>query len=348
MSVSACPLLPDLHGACHPDAVYLVVLRPADEDQVDPSVPVAGFGLIGRSQAMSRVFRLIESLQHSEATVLITGESGTGKEVLARIIHEQSPRRSGPFVAVNPAALPGDLVESELFGHARGAFTGAVRDRVGRFELANDGTLFLDELGELPLHLQVKLLRVLQERTFERVGEGSMRRTNARIIAATNRNLKREVAEGRFREDLYYRLRVVPIEVPPLRARREDIEPIARLLLTRIGDRTGRAVRLSPEVVRVLLAYEWPGNVRELENALEYAVTVSRGQTLQPENLPPELHARPAQEAPPAATASAPGLSREQLSNALQAHGWRRDETARALGISRSTLWRRMRAVGLD
>ena len=289
MSVSAAPLLHDKLGVCDPGARYLVVLRPEDEASVEASGPIAGFGLIARSPAMTRVFRMIDVLQHSESTVLVTGESGTGKEVMARIIHAHSPRKSGPFVAVNAAALPGELLESELFGHVRGAFTGAVRDRAGRFETAEDGTLFLDEVGDVPLHLQVKLLRVLQEHTYERVGDSQTRRTNARIIAATNRNLRRLVTDGRFREDLYYRLRVFPLELPPLRSRREDIEPMARLLLSRVGSRTGRALRLSPEAVRVLLSYEWPGNVRELENALEFAATVCRGQTLQPEDLPPEI-----------------------------------------------------------
>jgi transcriptional regulator of acetoin/glycerol metabolism len=229
MSVSAAPLLRDRLGVCDPEAAYLVVLRPADESTIEASGPIAGFGLIARSPAMTRVFRMIDVLQHSESTVLVTGESGTGKEVMARIIHAHSPRKSGPFVAVNAAALPGELLESELFGHVRGAFTGAVRDRAGRFEGAEDGTLFLDEVGDVPLHLQVKLLRVLQEHTYERVGDSQTRRTNARIIAATNRNLRRLVADGRFREDLYYRLRVFPLELPPLRSRREDIEPMARL-----------------------------------------------------------------------------------------------------------------------
>ena len=175
MSVSAAPLLHDRYGVCDPDARYLVVMRPADEATVEASGPIAGFGLIGRSKAMGRVFRLIDTLQQSEATVLITGDSGTGKEVMARIIHAHSPRRAGPFVAVNAAALPGELLESELFGHVRGAFTGAVKDRAGRFETANDGTLFLDEVGDVPLHLQVKLLRVLQEHTYERVGDSRPR-----------------------------------------------------------------------------------------------------------------------------------------------------------------------------
>jgi transcriptional regulator with GAF, ATPase, and Fis domain len=365
MSVSACPLQHDRYGVCDPAARYLVVLRPADEATVEASGPIGGFGLISRSQAMARVFRLIDTLQHSESTVLITGESGTGKEVTARIIHAHSPRKAGPFVAVNAAALPGDLLESELFGHVRGAFTGAVRDRIGRFEAANHGTLFLDEVGDVPLHLQVKLLRVLQEHTYERVGDSQSRPTSARIIAATNRNLRRLVAEGLFREDLYYRLRVFPIEVPPLRARREDIEPIARLLLSRAGARTGRELRLSPEVVRVLLSHPWPGNVRELENALEFAATVAQGQTIQPEDLPPEIltpeagaNEQPAEDA--GAAGSHPGSARgaiylrrttpadrEVIRRALEAAGWNREEAAAALGISRSTLWRRMRALGL-
>jgi len=355
MSVSAAPLLHDKLGVCDPTAAYLVVLRPADESTVEASGPIAGFGLIARSPAMTRVFRMIDVLQHSESTVLITGESGTGKEVMARIIHAHSPRKSGPFVAVNAAALPGELLESELFGHVRGAFTGAVRDRAGRFEAAEDGTLFLDEVGDVPLHLQVKLLRVLQEHTYERVGDSQTRRTNARIIAATNRNLRRLVADGRFREDLYYRLRVFPLELPPLRSRREDIEPMARLLLSRVGSRTGRALHLSPEAVRVLLSYEWPGNVRELENALEFAATVCQGQTLQPEDLPPEvLAAGPAfseEQAPlprPRLAATLPAEDDRELRAALEQNRWNREATARALGVSRSTLWRRMRASSLS
>jgi transcriptional regulator with GAF, ATPase, and Fis domain len=354
MSVSAAPLLHDRLGVCDPAARYLVVLRPEDESTIEARGPIAGFGLIARSPAMTRVFRMIDVLQHSESTVLVTGESGTGKEVISRIIHGHSPRRSGPFLAVNAAALPGELLESELFGHVRGAFTGAVRDRAGRFDAAEDGTLFLDEVGDVPLHLQVKLLRVLQEHTYERVGDSQTRRTNARIIAATNRDLRRLVADGRFREDLYYRLRVFPIELPPLRSRREDIEPMAQLLLSRVGSRTGRALRLSPEAVRVLLSYEWPGNVRELENALEFAATVCQGQTLQPEDLPPEISpagALPPEESVPpsrprAAAAAQPEAERE-LRVALEQNRWNRVATARALGVSRSTLWRRMRTASL-
>jgi transcriptional regulator with GAF, ATPase, and Fis domain len=356
LSVTAAPLQHDPYGVCDPAARYLLVIRPADEESSALTGPVAGFGLVGRSEAMRQVLRLLEVLQHSEATVLIAGESGTGKEVTARVIHEQSARRSGPFVAVNAAALPGELLESELFGHVRGAFTGATRDRPGRFEAAGGGTLFLDEVGDLPLHLQVKLLRVLQEHTYERVGDDTPRRASARIIAATHRDLRQAVAAGTFREDLYYRLRVFPIELPPLRARREDIEPIARLLLSRVCARTGRALQFSPDALRVLLSHDWPGNVRELENALEFAVTVCRGQTLQPEDLPPEVLAPAKAHAPqppvaldvaPIPPADAPGDECARLRRALDAHRWSRAETASALGLSRSTLWRRMRALGL-
>ncbi len=251
VSVTAAPFCPEPGAVCDPRVAFVVVLRPAEEDQHMVGSPFPG--LIGRSPAMERIFRLIENLEHSEATVLLTGESGTGKEVVARAIHSHSLRRGGPLVAVNCGALPGELLESELFGHVRGAFTGAVRDRAGRFEAAAGGTLFLDEVADMPLPLQVKLLRVLQERTFERVGESRTRKTDARIVAATNADLRRAVQEGRFREDLYYRLRVVPIEMPPLRARREDIEPLATFLLARVGARQGRALRFSPQVLRLLL-----------------------------------------------------------------------------------------------
>src|SRR3990172_2855730 len=231
VSVSAAPLIHTTR-ACDPDAAYLVVLRPADEEEevARDGVPTASAGIIARSRPMMEVLRLVERLQHSDVTVLITGESGVGKGVIAHAIHANSLRSDGPFVAVNCAALPEALLESELFGHVRGAFTGAVRDRVGRFEAAARGTLFLDEVGDLPLHLQTKLLRVLQERTFERVGESQPITADVRVLAATHRDLRRAVEEGRFREDLFYRLRVSPIETPPLRARREDIEPLARYL----------------------------------------------------------------------------------------------------------------------
>jgi len=255
VSVSAAPFPRVRFSSCNPDVAYVVAIRPAEEDptfahQVGPTTMS---GVIARSQSMLRVFHLVENLRHSEATVLITGESGTGKEIVARAIHEHSPRKNGPFVAVNCGALPADLLESEMFGHVRGSFTGAVRDRMGRFELASSGTLFLDEVGDLPLPLQVKLLRVLQDGSFERVGEERSRTSKARVISATHVDLARAVREGRFRDDLYYRLRVLPIEIAPLRQRREDIEPLALGLLARVGARQSRALRLSPEAIKVLL-----------------------------------------------------------------------------------------------
>jgi DNA-binding NtrC family response regulator len=351
VSVSAAPFPRRLFDACDARVRSIVVMRPADEDRDTVfGAPTAEGGLVARSTAMLRILSLIDNLSHSDATVLITGESGTGKEVVARALHDRSPRRSAPFVAVNCGALPGDLLESEMFGHVRGAFTGAVRDRLGRFDLASGGTLFLDEVGDLPLPLQVKLLRVLQDGTFERVGESTSRTSHARIVAATNVDLRAAVAAGRFRDDLFYRLRVVPIEIPPLRDRREDLEPLARALLARVAARQGRSLRLSPDALRVLLGHDWPGNARELENALEYAVAVCRGQTILPEDLP-ELSDRPTPPAPvetPAPHVDAAPAEPLNLRDVLDANHWRRGDAARSLGISRSTLWRKMREAGLE
>jgi len=356
MSLSAAPFPQDLSLPCSHRVKYIIVLRPYERDQEEgDGAPRSFGGVIARSPAMARIFTLVDHLAHAEATVLITGESGTGKELVARLIHEQSPRRNGPFVAVNCGALPLELLEAEMFGHVRGAFTGAVRDRVGRCEAASDGMLFLDEIGDLPLPLQVKLLRFLQDGSFQRLGENQPRVSRARVVAATHVNLGRAVREGRFREDLYYRLRVVPIEIPPLRKRREDIEPLAGGLLGRVGSRHGRSLRFSPDALRVLLAHDWPGNVRELENVIEYAVTVCRGQTVLPEDLPaldgpgtpgagdgPVRHGSYRMRGRAAESDDA-----AQLRAVLEAHQWRRADAARALGISRVTLWRRMQSLGL-
>lgn len=358
MSVSAAPFVPDPYGICDRRVAYIIVVRPAEEDSyAGTGAPTFFSGLIGRSSAMARVFGLIENLRSSDATILLTGESGTGKEVVARAIHANSPHRSGPFVAVNCGALPGELLESELFGHVRGAFTSAIRDRVGRFEAAAKGTLFFDEIGDLPLPLQVKLLRVLQERRFERVGESRSIETDARIIAATNVDLRRAVTEGRFREDLYYRLRVVPMEIPPLRERREDIEPLARYLLVRVAARHGRELQFSPTALRAMLGYSWPGNVRELENALEYGVSVGKGQTLQLEDLPEEV-VRPVrdshsvEETRSGSSGQTPTMDdqaeTDRIRHALERSRWNRNEAARLLGMSRTTLWRRMRELRID
>jgi transcriptional regulator with GAF, ATPase, and Fis domain len=361
VSITTAPLVSDNTDICDPLVRYLVLLRLADEEGISPNAPVFYSGAIACSPAMLRIFRMVETLQHSEATVLIMGESGTGKEVVARAIHEHSTRSSGPFVAVNCGAIPADLLESELFGHVRGAFTGAIRDRVGRFELASHGTLFLDEIGDLPSSLQVKLLRVLQERQYQRVGESSTRATQARIIAATNVDLRSALRQGRLREDLYYRLCVVPIEIPPLRDRREDISPLSLSLLNRITAQNGLVRRISPQAMRLLLDYPWPGNVRELANVIEYAVTVAGRETILPEDLPKEIK-RPGvppenQRTVSVRTTSDPtdlpaettheGPEAARLRAVLDVHQWRRNEAAKTLGISRATLWRRMRELHL-
>jgi DNA-binding NtrC family response regulator len=361
VSITAAPMLREGSEICDPRVMYLVLLRPAEEEEACPDAPAFCSGAVACSPSMQRIFRLVETLQHSEANVLITGESGTGKEVVARAIHQRSVR-GGPFVAVNCGALPGELLAAELFGHVRGAFTGAVRDRVGRFELASRGTLFLDEIGDLPPQLQVKLLRVLQERQYERVGESTSRTTDARIIAATNVDLRVALREGRLREDLYYRLCVVPIEVPPLRERREDIPQLTLTLLKRISGQLRRVHRMSPQAMRALLDYSWPGNVRELANAIEYAIAVARMETILPEDLPDEISQNSAKGEPLRAMTALSTPVRDSetellaeteaeldsLKAALEKHHWRRDDTARALGLSRSTLWRRMRELHLS
>jgi transcriptional regulator with PAS, ATPase and Fis domain len=357
VSITTAPLVSDNTDICDPMVRYLVLLRPTDEDSSCSNAPVYYSGAIACSTSMLRIFRMAETLQHSEATVLIMGESGTGKEVVARAIHQHSTRSSGPFVAVNCGAIPADLLESELFGHVRGAFTGAIRDRVGRFELASHGTLFLDEIGDLPPSLQVKLLRVLQERQYQRVGESTTRATHARIIAATNVDLRVALRQGRLREDLYYRLCVVPIELPPLRDRREDIPPLSQHLLNRITAQNGLVRRISPQAMRVLLDYSWPGNVRELSNVIEYAVTVAGRETILPEDLPEEIKRTPpgsfeAGIVSPQRGSERSGMSveeveAERLRSVLDAHQWKREQAAKALGISRATLWRRMRELHL-
>ncbi len=359
VSVTTAPLPHEASNICDPRMRYVVLLRPAEEDQMCASSPAFYGDAIASSPAMQRVFRLVETLQHSESTVLITGESGTGKEVVARAIHKSSPRSNGPFIAVNCGALPFELLESELFGHVRGAFTGAVRDRKGRFELASHGTLFLDEIGDLHPQLQVKLLRVLQERQFERLGESVTRTARARIISATNVDLRAALRQGRLREDLYYRLCVVPIEVPPLRDRREDIYPLAQHFLNRFTTQQGFIRRISPQVMRLMLEYPWPGNVRELANVMEYAVAVAKMETILPEDLPEEMRlAKPASRQSPAIETrmSIPepqppeplaAHEAENLTALLKSHRWNRSEVARILGLSRTTLWRRMRELNI-
>jgi len=238
--------------------------------------------IIGESEGIRKVLEEVERVGGTDMTVLVLGETGTGKELVARLVHEKSGRRERPLVKVNCSALPAELIESELFGHERGAFTGAVAKQVGRFELADGGTIFLDEVGELPLRLQAKLLTVLQEGEFERLGSGKTVKVDVRVIAATNRNLSEAVQRGRFRSDLYYRLNVYPIEIPPLREHREDIGLLAEVFLQEAGQRLGKGFgKIPDEVIEALQGYSWPGNVRELENVIGRAAVTSTGLTLQ-------------------------------------------------------------------
>lgn len=247
--------------------------------------------IIGRSDVMQEVFRLVEQVAPARSTVLITGESGTGKELIAKAIHEASPRALRPFVTVNSSNIPSELLESELFGHTRGAFTGAVAAKKGLFEVADGGSIFLDEIGDIPPETQVRLLRVIQEREFTPLGDTTPRRVDVRIIAATNIDLKEAVRQGGFREDLYYRLSVVPIELPPLRDRREDILPLAQHFINKYNEENARNVaeQIAPEVLALLESYSWPGNVRELENAIERAVVIAPGDEVSKECLRPEI-----------------------------------------------------------
>src|SRR5438445_10788342 len=240
---------------------------------------------------MQEVFRLVEQVAPARSTILITGESGTGKELIAKAIHESSPRANRPFVTVNSSNIPSELLESELFGHTRGAFTGAIAAKKGLFEVADGGSIFLDEIGDIPPENQVRLLRVIQEREFTPLGDTTPRRVDVRIIAATNIDLKEAVKHGTFREDLYYRLSVVPIELPPLRDRREDVLPLAQHFIRKYNEENGRKVseQIAPEVLALLEVYSWPGNVRELENAIERAVVIAPGDEITRECLRPEV-----------------------------------------------------------
>ena len=246
--------------------------------------------IIGNSPAMQHVFGLMQRIIKTDSTVLVMGESGTGKEIVAKAIHFNSPRQDKPFVAVHCGAIPETLLESELFGHAKGAFTGAHREKIGKFESANNGTIFLDEIGTMPLHLQIKLLRVLQEQEIERVGSNSTVKLDVRVIAATNLSLENEVRNGRFREDLYYRLNVIPLIVPPLRERKEDIVPLARFFLTKYCTEMKRPpITISRQALEAMESYDWPGNVRELENAVERLVALAEGDSASIADLPDNI-----------------------------------------------------------
>jgi two-component system response regulator AtoC len=278
--------------------------------------------IIGESVVMQRVFSLIEKVSASEATVLILGESGTGKELVATTIHYQSSRKNKPLIKVNCSTLPEGLIESELFGHEKGAFTGAIKRKPGRFELADGGTIFLDEIGDLPPSTQAKILRVLQERQFERIGGTATLSVDVRIIAATNKNLEEEVRSGRFREDLYYRLNVIPIVLPPLRERKEDIPGLIEFLMDKYKKKLSRNVRLSAEAADALLRYDYPGNIRELENTIERCATLAMAEVIGREELPAAV-------------------------SVLKATRGVKTKAAEILGISRKTLWEKMNAYGI-
>ncbi len=297
-------------------------------------------GLVGQHHLMQQVYQTIREVAHSGVPVLIQGESGTGKELVARAIHDESERAGRPFVAVNCAALPENLLESELFGHVRGAFTGAVKDKKGRFERADGGTLLLDEVGELPLTMQSKLLRVLEAQRFERVGGERSIAVDVRILCATNRDLRQMVADNTFRQDLYFRLAVVPVRLPPLRERRTDILLLADTFLARLAEEAGRPTpAIAERAAERLLDHAWPGNVRELLNALQFALVKTQGEVIELEHLPPEL-----KEALPSTRTSRAGrkpkLSRRAVEAALDEAGGNRSKAARLLGVGRSTLYR--------
>jgi DNA-binding NtrC family response regulator len=299
---------------------------------------------------MRRLFELIENVAQTDAPVLIHGQSGTGKELVARAIHEESPRKDQPFIKVNCAALNENLLESELFGHEKGAYTGADRTRIGRFEAAHEGTIFLDEIGDIPLATQVKLLRVLEEKEIERVGDHKPIAVNVRIISATNKDLDTLVDQDLFREDLFFRINVFPLDCPSLGERIEDIPVIVQNFIEQNSDKGGKKiVGLTPEAMEALLTYSWPGNVRELRNAIEYAFVLCSGKWIGKEHLPPKITTNGIRPFANHRQSSASWEEeRAKLINTLQQVGGNQSEAARILGVSRVTIWKRIKKYGID
>jgi two-component system response regulator HydG len=300
-------------------------------------------GIIGKDPQMQNIYRLIEDIAPTDATVLIQGESGTGKELVARAIHRQSPRRDKPFIVINCSAYPATLLESELFGHEKGAFTGAIRQKCGRFEQADGGTVFLDEIGEIAPSAQIKLLRVLQSHRFERVGGEETLKVDVRILAATNKNLLKEVTNGSFREDLFYRLNVIPIHLPPLRKRRNDIPLLARYFLRRFALEQNKEIQdFSSEAMRLLLDYPWPGNVRELENSIEHTAVLAKRSKVEISDLPVAIR-----DTASSFASEAPGTivenEKKLLQEVLEECDWNKKKAALQLGISRSTLYEKLK-----
>jgi len=306
--------------------------------------------LTSRSPIMQRILEALPAIATSPSTVLILGETGTGKELAARTIHALSPRTRGPFVAVSCGALPDTLLESELFGYKAGAFTGANRDKPGRFAMAKGGTLFLDEIGEVTPALQVRLLRVLQERVFEPLGSTHPETADVRVIVATHRNLAEQVKQGAFREDLFYRINVVRLELPPLRQRKEDIPLLVSQFITRFNRLQQKSLRsITPQALSLLMAHEWPGNIRELENVVERAFVLRSDGDIDIGDLPVELTGRPLQAGGgPCLRSAHQALDVEAIQTALERHGFNRSAAARALGIHKTTLFRRMKRLGME
>jgi PAS domain S-box-containing protein len=306
-------------------------------------------GMVGRSPQMRKVFQLIEKAAQSDAPVFICGESGTGKELAARAIHDLGPRNDRPYVQFNCAALNEALLESELFGHVKGAFTGAFRHRQGRFEIAHKGDIFLDEIGDLPMSVQVKLLRVLETKTFERVGDNRELSVDVRVITATNKTLPELISQGLFREDLFYRINVIPIHLPPLRERREDIPLLTDSFIHRLRDKRDKDIKgLSPQTMRLFMQHSWPGNIRELKSSLEYAFVLAEQGYIEPEHLPQNILEpdEPVTDTTPVATEAQE--QKQQLVRALRQSGGNKSEAARILGINRVTVMNRMRKYGID
>ncbi len=303
--------------------------------------------MVGKNQRMREIYSLLEDLSRTETTVLVTGDSGTGKELIAEALHYSGPRAKKPLVRVNCSALSENLLESELFGHVRGAFTGAVRDKVGRFKLAHGGTIFLDEIGDISPRIQLKLLRVLQEKEIERVGDTTTMKVDVRVVAATNQNLRERVASGEFREDLYYRLKVVEIQLPPLRERRDDIPMLIDHFVRSFNLEMGRHVNgLTEEARSALMNYPWPGNIRELKHAIEHAFVLCRGQTIEERHLPTEVF-HPQDIIANILTPADRAVDRGALQSALERAGGNKTKAARILGVSRQTVYRKLREFEL-
>jgi len=307
--------------------------------------------IVGRSDAMKRVYEVLASLINTDTTVLVQGESGTGKELIARALHFYGPRKEKSFVAVNCSALPEGVLESELFGHVKGAFTGAIRDHVGKFQLANGGTLFLDEIAEIGPAIQVKLLRVLEEREVQRIGDNKTIKLDIRLITATNKDLYKRVIDGSFRDDLYYRLSVFPINLPSLQERVEDIPLLVTHFIRKFNKQMGRNIQgIADQVLEVLESYSWPGNVREMANAIEHAFVHCRGLLIHPSDLPHHIinHALPVPKKKGRKSQERlDQVERDMIIQELEAADWKKQVVARRLGISRATLWRKMEKFGI-